>query len=240
MRYRLFIFCILLVSCKKSDDNALPEKKVGSVSLNISYSADSQPLLWNEMIYKNQAGEQYSVNRLQYYLSGFRFYKDKALIQEIDSVFFVDARRSETNMLLLPAVIIGLYDSISFCIGVVPRKNKIDGLPATIDNVNMVWPDAMGGGYHFLKFEGHWKDSLATPGFAMHLGSDGLQGFAGISNWSTVLPGKITEVKMSMNINEWFRNPNTFSFAKDGVYIMGNGPLMQKIMQNGGDVFTSL
>jgi hypothetical protein len=46
-------------------------------------------------------------------------------------------------------------------------------LSTTLDNLNMAWPTAMGGGYHFLKMEGHYLDSLNTnQGYAIHIGKN--------------------------------------------------------------------
>ena len=37
----------------------------------------------------------------------------------------------------------------------------------------MAWPTAMGGGYHFMKVEGHYLDTSNTiQGFAIHLGKN--------------------------------------------------------------------
>ena len=37
----------------------------------------------------------------------------------------------------------------------------------------MAWPDVMGGGYHFLKLEGHYKKDSLLAGYAMHIGQNG-------------------------------------------------------------------
>ena len=54
----------------------------------------------------------------------------------------------------------------------------------------------------------------------------------------TISSGSATSLNMHMNINEWLRNPNTFNFNTDGNYIMGDSTAMNKITQNGHDVFS--
>ena len=44
---------------------------------------------------------------------------------------------------------------------------------------------------------------------------------------------------MTMNVNEWFKNPNIYNFNTDGVFTMGDTILMKKLLQNGADVFYS-
>ncbi|MBS1771740.1 MAG: hypothetical protein JST82_02685 [Bacteroidetes bacterium] len=240
MRVYFFALCILIWGCKKRETGVQPPYNTGNLSINITYSVDAQPLSWNDLVYKNEAGNEYSISKLQYYLSDFRFYKNNILLQGVDSVFYIDANISNTNNLLFRNINSEKYDSVSFCIGVMPAKNSIGGLPATVDNNNMVWPDMMGGGYHFLKLEGHWKDTTGLNGFAMHLGKNGFQCFTGLKCKIDILPQSLSVWQIKMNINEWFRTPNVYNFSTDGVYTMGNDLLMQKIKENGVNVFSIL
>ena len=102
----------------------------------------------------------------------------------------------------------------------------------------MGWPDMMGGGYHFLKLEGHWMDTGGQLGYAMHIGKNGFLVKAGTKASLQVLGGKTINRKLMMNINEWFAHPNTYNLATDGVYSMGNAPLMKKLSENGSDVLS--
>jgi hypothetical protein len=114
--------------------------------------------------------------------------------------------------------------------------NKTDALPANTENISMVWPDAMGGGYHFMKMEGYFKDGTTTPGYAMHLGTNACKFNCKVYS-SININNDTHNLNMEMNINEWYRNPQNFNFNTDGNYIMGNMPLMMKIVNNGFDVF---
>lgn len=220
----------ITAGCKKTD------RTNGVLNVEVNHTVDGAPLIWDSLLYTNQAGNVYSVERLQYYLSDFRFYANKVFIAQKDTVLYVDARKGEANHFMLDKVPLAYFDSVSFMIGVSPQKNITNGLPATMENTIMAWPEMMGGGYHFMKLEGRWKDGQQTPGFAMHIGTQGLQVQAGMPCDVAVTTGG-TKLQLTMNINEWFRNPHTFNFANDGVYIMGNVPLMRKIQENGWDVF---
>jgi hypothetical protein len=228
------MFVVILASCKKEDD---PSGPIDKLAINISYNVDGVPLAWDTLLYTNNAGNKYSVSKLQYYLSGFRFYRNGQMYYKSDSVFYVDARKN-TSAYYLEGMPYLKYDSIAFYVGVAPEYNLPNALPATLENTAMIWPETMGGGYHFMKMEGHWRDAgNQYPGFAMHIGNTEMLVRAGIRCDMSVQPTTGATLNMSMNVNEWFRNPTTYDFSTDGVYIMGNTVLMRKISDNGADVF---
>lgn len=103
----------------------------------------------------------------------------------------------------------------------------------------MAWPDAMGGGYHFMKMEGYFldKSGLNKNGYAMHLGNN----FNLIKvdiNIPISITGETQNKTLTMNINEWYKNPSFYDFEIDGNYSMGVPNAMSKLAQNGKDVFT--
>jgi hypothetical protein len=225
---------IFFTSCNKTSTQGY-----GELAINLKYIVDTKPLTWNTIQYQNQAGNEYGIDRLQYYLSNFRFYHNKQQTAKSDSVYYVDAQVDSTSKIVFPDLPEGVYDSVAFCIGVDSQFNISNHLAATLQNIAMGWPDAMGGGYHFMRLEGHWNDSSGTTGFAMHIGTNGYQVLTGVHYAVNIKAKAQAAFNMTMNINEWFRNPNTYNFSTDGVYTMGNASLMQKISQNGIDVFTA-
>jgi hypothetical protein len=205
--------------------------------INLNYKVDGAVLNFDSTYYQNEAKNLYNVSRLQYYISGMKFYKNDELKYSIDSIFFVDARITNTNTITLNGVPSFEYDKIGFTIGVVNAFNSHDKMPATKDNLAMEWPDGMGGGYHFLKLEGHFVDSSKDYGYAMHLGTNNMQPECTVKKELYVPNNGTAGLTLVMNINEWFKNPNTYNFSTDGVYSMGNMMLMKKLQANGNDVF---
>lgn len=221
--------------CDKESDPA-PVAKAGNVNFKISYSVDGQALIFDTVIYQNAAGNQYQISSLLYYLSGFTFYKSDGNYHYSNHVQYIDARDLLSNEFVISGVPFGNYTAITFHIGVDSARNIPGGLPASSNNINMEWPVSMGGGYHFLKFEGYYIDNLTTPGFTMHLGRN--------ENLVRVLHPVLLNVQsgnhamnMNMNINEWFKNPHTWDFNIDGNYTMGVADAMLKLSENGRDVF---
>jgi hypothetical protein len=230
---QIFLIAIVwigtLAACKK-DDGAAP---YAAATLELRHQVDGQNLIFDTLAYTNAAGERYSVTRLEYYLSYFRFYRNKQLLFTADTVIYVDART------VISASIGQLttepFDSVACYIGVDPTHNVHGKIPATAANVAMQWPVTMGGGYHFLKLEGHWQDSGQTPGYALHLGTNPFLVAAGARvSHSFGTEGK--KLVVTMNLNEWFRTPAVYSLDGDGLYTMGDSVLMQKVATNGRDV----
>lgn len=237
--YRLFLLtasiALFFSSCK--DDEGTPPQRNPDVTFDISYAAGNQPLLMDTVKYFNQAGNNYSVNHLEYYLSAFSFLDDKDVWWTIDGEFYVNGRDLVDNCIELYGLPRGNYRKVKFLIGLPPARNKSGALPPLPENLNMFWPDMMGGGYHFLKLEGYFKDSAGQKrGYAMHIGRT--------ENAAQVeIPCNFNHtgndvLKLLMDVNEWFGNPHTYDFNVQGNYSMGVDSLMGKLKQNGADVFT--
>jgi len=226
MALMLFTSC-----CRKNPPTA-------TVKLKLSHAVDLQPLISDTLIYQNQAGEWYSVNRLQYYISGIRFSTSAGDSVSVPGIWYIDAFDPTTLQLSLPAILQNQYSKLSFFIGLSPSENISNSLTPTLENVNMAWPEFMGGGYHFMKWEGMVKPDTTTSGFAVHLGNNlalvhcSVQGTFDLKSEST------QTIYLKMNLNEWLRNPVVYSFKNDGNYTMGDSVLMTTIAKNGADVFT--
>jgi hypothetical protein len=229
----------LITSCSKDDDddNAPVAPKDEFVFINLNYEVDGQALLFDTIIYTNDAGSQYGVSRMLYYVSQVSLIKPDSSLLQIKNYQYVDARNSGTNQIAVKNVIKGSYIGLRFNIGLDSAQNITNALPLTTENLNMEWPVPMGGGYHFMKFEGHASDSTGNYGFAMHLGLN-----AYLVQCTVFAPIQVssgdTNIDLVMNLNEWFRNPEIYDFNVDGNYSMGVMSAMLKLKNNGTDVFT--
>lgn len=237
--YIFLIAAFFLVSCEKTDPGENKPVTFGSVSVQVNHLVASQLLRFDTILYQNAAGNKYSVTRLHYYISGIRFYQSDRLVHTDRGVYYVDASSAAATIALknVPA---SSYTGLSLLIGLDSSQNISGSLPAVIEHINMAWPDEMGGGYHFLKLEGHYLNNAnAEKGFTVHLGTQmALVRHSLITKSFTVNTNQQTSLSLEMNINEWFENPYLYNFNTDGNYTMGVGPLMQKISNNGKDVFT--
>jgi hypothetical protein len=231
---------LLNSACKKEDS---PDENTplthANLTIQLNHRADGILIQFDSILYQNKAGNKYSLTRLQYYISGLVLTKSNEEKVQLSSVFYVDGR-VKNQVLTLSEVPIGSYKSIQFLIGLNPSQNISNSLENTADNINMQWPEVIGGGYHFLKFEGYYLDTInLKQGFTMHIGTNEMlvQHVALPINFS-ITENHTQNLHLPMNINEWFKNPYSYDFNKDGNYTMAIPSLMTILKNNGNDVFT--
>jgi hypothetical protein len=243
--FKLFLCFILLgilFSCKK-DTTAIPPASPASVptqglDVTLNYKIDNDAFITDQFIYYTPAGYNYSISNLSYYISRLNLIKADCTYLPIKDYQFIDAQISETNNFILATIPEGNYIGIKFNIGLDSSQNISFILPPTTESNNMQWPQLMGGGYHFLKLEGNYKDTLGTYGYTMHLGTNNCLIPIKIFKPITIAKDTKTMLSFTMNINEWFKNPHLFDFNTDANNIMGDSLNMKKIAENGADVFT--
>lgn len=228
-----------LSGCTGSDGSG----ERSSLRISISHRADGEPLRFDTLAYVNAAGNRYSVTRLRYYLSDFVF-KDHhgGTLLRLDSVFYVDARDSATLSRVIPGIPAGHYHSVAFTFGLAPGRNRTGALPATLENLNMAWPQPMGGGYHLMQLEGRFLDSAGgESGYATHIGSGTLGGEVQENHW-TAGPFMVhveassaarLHIPLVMEVQEWYRNPHAYDLGAYPDGIMDHPGAQDLLRENG-------
>jgi hypothetical protein len=254
----LIIMASILSACKKADNTA-PASPSGQIIFSINHCVNGQPLTENELIYTNAAGNNYLITEVKYFISDITFYRNdgsKKVIGDWKDIFYVDENIPETKtMRFYDKIPAGAYDSITFIFGIPEQKNK-SFMFVNPPEVDMFWPEVLGGGYHYMMINGKWKDTTGfIQPFNFHLGIGQLYHgnttnvdsiYAFVQNYFMVhLPGSgftmndrdSLTFNLSMNIEKWFENPHGFDFNYWGGAIMQNQPAMQIAKENGWDVF---
>ena len=251
----LLIFSII-VGCKKNNEPD-EEEKFANLTLKFAFYNESKLLEFDTMIYENEAGNQYLVSEIQYFVSDVILHKSDGndiLIDEWKDIHYIDTDISSTHTWKIPDKLApGNYNSISFTFGICEGKNQ-SLMFLNAPESFMFWPEYLGGGYHYMKLNGKWlsNENKINP-FDFHLGigqiyysyPDSITGF--IQNYFEVhLPSssfelvdnQTKEIEISMNIENWFRNPNVYDHDVYGGDIMQNQEPMKLACENGHDVFT--
>lgn len=235
----LFMVVITIVSCTKTQTILEePAAPIGILNIQISHEVDGKALIFDSMLYHNKANNFYSISRVNYYISNVKLWGKGNNNYLFDSIMFIDASLKSIK-LNVSSVPVGNYQFISFNIGIDAARNIHNAIPNSPENISMLWPDVMGGGYHFLKLEGKYLDSLNNEkGIAIHIGLNSSLVYQNpIIKDINIAESKTTYLSLAMNLNEWFTNPYTFNFEKDGNYTMGDSTAMNHIKNNGNDVF---
>jgi hypothetical protein len=110
----------------------------------------------------------------------------------------------------------------------------------TYPELNMSWPSQLGGGYHYMKFEGKYLDNGDNQNFNIHTGASMGNPYHIYINVPEsgfeVKSGEI-EVTMAMNINNWQAGPNTYDLKNYSAGIMMDTAAQDIIKHNAFDVF---
>lgn len=254
-KFLVLILMIMFSSCEKNDKKE-PEKS-GQVSFYFNHFVNDQQLLFDTLKYQNAAGNQFLVNEIQYFISDVILYKNDGsalLLDAFNDIHYIDTDLPETwNYTFQDKIPVGTYDSISFTFGITEEKN-ITLMFVNPPESNMFWPEYLGGGYHYMKLNGKWKNTQGTMmPFNFHLGigqiydpvSNEITGF--VQNYFRVhlnnsgfaiSENEMVYFDLIMNVDEWFQSPNTYDFNYWGGDIMQNQPAMEAVKQNGNNVFS--
>ena len=236
--YALCAAVLCLPACGSEDGGTGPSEEPESLTLRIKHEVSGTALALDTGAYVNGAGNSYTVARLQYYVSGIELEADGGAGVALEGSHYLDGADPSTFEWMVPAPAAADYQGVTLHVGLTAAENVTGGLPNTTENIDMAWPDPMGGGYHFLKLEGHYTaPDDSEVGFALHIGGNDFLVTATVAEPYTLVAGA-QEMTLVMDLNEWMDNPHTFDFDSDGNYTMNDPAAKQKLMENGADVFS--
>ena len=256
----IILICII-ITCSCNKEKSEPSiTDTGKISIKFLHNVAGDSLIRNSLVYTNLAGNQYEISELKYFISDLVLFSDKGEkinIYKWKQIHYVDLDYENTLQWdVFDDIPVGNYDSISFVFGIDEQKNKSFYF-VNPPEVNMFWPEILGGGYHYMMLNGKWKtnDNQIFP-FNFHLGigqiysgtstsTDSIIGY--VQNYFKVTlktPELIIEksktkiIKISMDINSWFETPHVYNHDYWGCNIMQNQNAMLTAKENGFDVFS--
>jgi len=211
------------------------------LTINFTQTVDGSDLTTNSMIYTNEAGEDYDVQTLKYLISDITLHDENGDNILIEEVHFIDISDESTFSFAYNDVPNNNYTSISFVMGLDTTKNISNKYVNEDFHLEMFWPETNGGGYHYMKLEGDFNDSLS--GYGTHTGGTmgGDYSFNDIKDVSLTVDDDLGNVSIDINmeINNWYKTPNQIEFSSYGMGIMMNMPMQMDLKQNGmTDVFS--
>lgn len=232
----VILLVVLLFACKKVDTT---DPKTGNLAIKFDHAVNGQTLSFEDTYYNNAAGNQYRVLMLKYLISGVTLFKDgKQTYRQNTPPKIISGKYEDTQTMLLRNIPVGNHDSISFSLGAVREFNYDNAFELGYDDLGMYWPTSMGGGYHFMRFEGHWKDGADYGGYAFHIGQNENLITTGFPVEIVIEENVSSNVGFEMNLNEWFENPHLYDLKIESGYTMGDTIKMNMLVQNGHNVFS--
>jgi len=244
----LAIICIAFVLSSCSEDKDISLNPV-AITLNFSHSWDGIEITnadFNELKFTNENEQDLSIERLRYLISEISLTHESGVVTVLDEYNLVDLTNTKglsftTSETILP----GDYTSVSFRFGFSNEYN-IDGAYPDLNTTNFNVPAALGGGYHFMQFDGKYRDitSVEAP-FNYHVisaidpsNTNDPKDTSFSLNIGAATIGGNTNIQIEMDVSEWFKNPTMWNLNEYDINLMGNYDVQLLMNQNGSSVFS--
>jgi len=225
----------LFTSCDK-------EKAIATdITINFTHTVDASELMNNTMIYTNEAGENYDIQTLKYLISEITLHSENGSSLLLDEIHFIDISDESTFSFNYNDLPNNNYTSISFDMGLDTVKNITNKYVNDDFHLTMFWPEPNGGGYHYMKLEGAYKNDSTF--YNTHTGGTmgGDYSFYNEDDISLTVDDDLGNVSININmeINNWYNSPNQIEFSSYGMGIMMDMTMQMNIKVNGStDVFS--
>ena len=243
-----FYFLIILISFVSCNN----ENEIDSshqIKLKFTHNWDGTSLSSRDFsVFKfvNQNGEKISIERLRYILSNIHLINGNETYT-FSNYSLVDLKNGNEFAINLPKKITSGSYQLKFTFGFKDIDN-IDGVYQDLNSVNFNVPSMLGGGYHYMQFDGKYKDSNnQDANFNYHAiravdrsDPNNLK-FEDTSfevNIGTISIINNAEITIKVNIAEWFKNPNTWDLNKLNTVLMPNFEAQKLMRANGKTVFS--
>lgn len=216
----------------------------GAVTLAFEHLVAGAPVtMGTDTPYTNTAGNSFGVSLVRYFISDVTLVFADGSQRQFPGAHYVDhdvaATRSYQLATDVPA---GPLTTIRFVMGLPPALN-VTGAFTTAPESLMEWPVMMGGGYHYMKFEGRYINSAAAPfNFKVHSGGLGGTDYSFVVELDAsgrAVSADGTTLTLEMNLERWFGSWNLNDYFNAGhPGIMGDAAAQASLRQNGATVFT--
>jgi len=243
----LALFTVFL-SC--SEDNDIQIKTV-DFTLNFTHNWNDTLITiadFNALKFTNKNKEKLSITKLRYLISDFTFYNQNGDTLSTDDYHLVDLEKDESlEFTLSEKIPVGTYSKVIFRFGFTKEKNS-SGIYQDLNSNNFGVPEILGGGYHFMQFEGRFIDQNSeTSPFLYHtISAYNNTDVANVISTDTSFEVTLSSIEIKNNatieikagLAQWFEKPNTWDLNILSTDLMGNYDAQIKMSANGKSVFS--
>lgn len=235
-----------VTSCAFPDENEDTDPiETGTIQLQFDNIVGNQDLQLDSVRYTNAAGEDFTISKLNYYISNIKLIKSDGSVFTVpqdSSYFLIREANTGSQNLSIRNVVTGEYTGVEFMVGVDSlrsvmeptepgRKGILDKDMGPTNEEAMYWD--WNPGYIFLKLEGESDSSTTANGeYYYHIGGFGGRTTQTLNNLKTIklnFPGQRAIVTTSIVSNV---------HIQADILKIFNGPTRLSIKENPGVMFT--
>lgn len=244
---------LILSSCKKEEE-PMTSKTQEPTDVNFVFkqyygSQEVTAADFGTTQYTNAKGTMHTISKLQYLISNITLHKSDGNEVNLGGYNFIDVEKPNSRF-YTPSVSVpeGSYTGVSVTFGFDGNDN-VSGAYKDLNAASWSWPMMIGGGYHFMKFEGMFLDNTTSmKGFAYHMGTaskmnpDGTrtheENHFRVRLWDfnggfQVKAGERMTIDINMDLSEWFTNPVVWDLDQYHMMLMPNYTAQKMMLQNG-------
>ena len=241
----IICFSIIITSCSEDKDIILNPV---AITLNFNHSWNGTEITnadFGQLKFTNENDQILSIERLRYVVSEVSLTHESGEVTVLDDYNLVDLTNNEgmsfrTSEGILP----GEYSAVTFRFGL-KRADNTDGAYPDLNTANFNVPAPLGGGYHFMQFDGKYINTASVEApFNYHVISaidptnvNDAVDTSFTLNLGAVTIGSNTNITIQMDVSEWFKNPNIWDLNEYDINLMGNYDVQLLMNQNGSSVF---
>jgi len=240
----LMCVALALTSCGEDmDDNALAN---ANINFKFSHTWDNTLINSSNLTTQtltNENGENINITRIRYLISKLQLVNSSGTTFTFDGYKFTDLENEDTYNFTPEnnSIPTGTY-TLKFVWGF-NEEDNIDGAYLDLNSASWNWPAMLGGGYHFLQFDGMYNVDTTPSPFNYHNGTARVsvgnfeQNFAIIELETPLNITKNATINVNMNISEFFKNPNTWDLNVLDTPLMPNYNAQKMMQENVMSVF---
>jgi hypothetical protein len=222
-------------SCTKEKENI-------NITLNFTHHWNGTAITnqdLNVLKFTNANGEKVSIEKLRYLISNINLIGSK-------DYHLIDFSENTGTSITISNLTESTY-ALSFRFGFSDEDNE-DGIYQDLNSVSFNVPEMLGGGYHYMQFDGKYIDNNSEEaGFNYHViravDKTNQTNLKFQDTSFEVYLGNVeitnsTEIEVKMDLAEWFKNPNTWNLNELNTVLMPNFEAQKIMSANGKSVFS--
>ena len=240
--FSLLFIILIFVSCEKESVCCVTIQPI-KVTLKFTHNWDGVPVTssdFNDFKFTTENGELIAIDQLRYLVSNITVGNSVKPYQLIN---LGENQGLEITFNEIPQG----SNFLKFTFGFADSDN-IDGIYQDLNSVSFNVPAMLGGGYHYMQFDGKYKDNNnQDANFNYHVirsvdrtdpNNLVFQDTSFEVDLGTFDFKNDTTIEVKMNIAEWFKNPNTWDLNQLNTVLMPNFGAQKMMSANGKSVFS--
>lgn len=237
----LLLMLALIFSCTDDENSTIDS---GTLTINYIHSWGASPIDvedFNQLKFTTANNDDLSITKLRYLISKITLKRSDNSLFETTAYTLVDLNEGHV-VTTIKNVPFADYSAIGFTFGF-DENDNIDGAYTDLNSASWNWPEMLGGGYHFMQFEGKYDaDGIESP-FAYHMGTARRSADVFEQNYfETEIDGfnfsEEVEIHVNMDLSEWFVNPIVWDLSEYNTTLMPNYDAQKMMQANGATVFS--